>query len=109
MIYLASPYTSPNPQVMEQRFEQACAAAAQLMRAGEVVYSPIVHCHPIAVRHELPRHFEYWQQFDQEMINHSNKLVVLKIDGWETSKGVTAEIEYAIYRGIPVEYTEALA
>ncbi len=34
MIYLASPDSHPDPDVREQRFQAACAAAAALMRAG---------------------------------------------------------------------------
>lgn len=108
MIYLASPYTSPNPALMEERFEKACAAVAQLMNEGATVYSPIVSCHPVAIRHDLPRDWTYWERFDREMINLSIRLIVLKVEGWDTSKGVTAEVEYARSRDIPVEYMEAV-
>ncbi len=48
MIYLASPYSHPDPAVREQRFRAACRAAAELIRAGHVVISPVVHGHPMA-------------------------------------------------------------
>ena len=34
MIYLASPYSDPDPAVREQRFEAACAVTAVMLRAG---------------------------------------------------------------------------
>ena len=35
------------------------------------------------------------------------KVVVVKMDGWETSKGVAAEIKIANELGKPVEFMEA--
>ena len=102
MIYLASPYTDPDPVVMEQRFDAVCRKAGELMKVGEVVYSPIAHTHPIAVRTGLPRDWEYWQRFDREMLRGASEVRILKLPGWETSKGVNAERAIARELGIPV-------
>ena len=106
MIYIASPYTHADPAVMEQRFDAACRAAGELMRQGHVVFSPIAHTHPIAVRCELPRGWDFWERFDREFIRAAEKVVVLKLPGWEESNGVAAEIKLAEAAGIPVEYME---
>ena len=55
MIYLASPYSHPDPAVMEQRFETACRVAGWLMARGEIVFCPIAMSHSVAVRYDLPR------------------------------------------------------
>ncbi len=102
-IYLASPYTHSDPAVMEARFIAACRAAGRLMAEGHQVFSPIAHTHPIAVQCELPRDWGFWKKYDETMIAHAHKLVVLVIDGWRESKGVAAEIAIAIGMGIPVE------
>lgn len=104
MIYLASPYTHQFHEVIEQRFDAACRAAGKLMAAGHVVFSPIAHMHPIAVRCELPRGWDFWHRYDREFVLASEKVVVLMIDGWDTSKGVAAEVAIAHEAGIPVEY-----
>ena len=104
MIYLASPYSDPDPAVMEQRFEAAAKFCAARMREGLVIYSPIVHCHPIAVRHELPRDWAFWEKFDREMIKRADSLWVLTLPGYDRSKGVNAEIELARLLGVPVSY-----
>jgi hypothetical protein len=104
MIYLASPYTHPDPAVMEARFLAACTAAGKLMQQGFVVFSPIAHTHPIAVHCELPRGWEFWKRFDEEFVCNSKKLIVLMLDGYAESKGVAAEVEIACRHGIPVEY-----
>ena len=106
MIYLASPYTHEDPSVMEQRFDAACRAAGKLMAQGYVVFSPIAHTHPIAVRCELPRGWDYWERFDRQFIEACQKVLVLRIDGWHTSKGVAAEVKLAESRGIPVDYID---
>lgn len=106
MIYLATPYSHPDKRVMEQRFSRACVLAAQLMLEGHIVFSPIAHTHPIAVAGELPRGWEYWEKFDREFIAAASKLVVAKMDGWQESKGVAAEIALAHELGKPVEWID---
>jgi hypothetical protein len=92
---------------MEQRFDAACRFAGQLMSQGHVVFSPIAHTHPIAVRCELPRGWDFWERFDREFVLSARKLVVLMLDGWDSSKGVAAEIAIAMEAGIPIEYMRA--
>lgn len=91
---------------MESRFEAACRVAGVLMNQGEIVYSPIAHTHPIAVRCDLPRGWDYWRQFDYDMLAAAQKLVVVKMDGWEQSRGIAGEIEIAATLGKPIEYME---
>lgn len=106
MTYLATPYSHSDPTVMQWRFVRACEIAGKLMAAGEVVFSPIAHTHPIAVRCELPRGWDYWQKYDREMIQRASKVLVVKMDGWDTSKGIAGEIEIAREFGVLVEYME---
>lgn len=42
----------------------------------------------------------------KSLISKCDELWVLKIDGWEQSKGVSAEIEYAESLNIPIKYKE---
>jgi len=96
MIYLASPYSHFDPKVREARFELACEACAWLTRKGFLVYSPICHWHPIAVRHQLPTDFGFWSDTDQVMIGVCSHYMILRIDGWKTSLGIKAELQIAI-------------
>jgi len=106
MIYLASPYTHPDLAVMEDRFDKMCRVAGAYMKQGIIVYSPIVHCHPIAVRVDLPRDWEFWKKFDTETVLASKMVHVIKLPGWETSKGIAAEVKIAQDAGIPVLYVD---
>src|SRR5262249_28129706 len=101
VIYLATPYSHPDPAVMEARFEQACKIAGELLVSGQVVFSPIAHTHPIAVRCELPRGWDFWERYDREMVAAASKIVVVMMPGWEKSKGIAGEIAIARELRIP--------
>jgi len=105
MIYLASPFSHPDPLVRETRFDAACRATAALIRTGHVVFSPIVHGHPL-VRFGLPTYWAFWQRHDQELLRRSDEVIVLRIDGWEESEGVRAEVELAAALGKRAGYKE---
>ena len=94
MIYLASPYTGPD-DVMEQRYALTCKACAGLVKKGFLIYSPIVHWHSIAVAHKLPRSHEFWRTLDYDMIRLSSGVIVLTIDGWQTSIGLSEDLSAA--------------
>src|SRR5262245_50334070 len=103
MIYLASPYSHPEADVRQARFDAACRAAAQLMRDGHVVYCPVAHGHPIA-QHGLPTEWSYWEQTDRRFLAVCDEVVVVTLDGWRESVGVSAEIRIANELGKHVSY-----
>ena len=101
LIYLASPYSHPDPAVMQRRYEQVCEATAALIRQGYLVYSPIVHSHPL-VSYGLPTDWGYWQQLDEAMIRRCQQLWILTLDGWSTSRGIVSELRIVNLLGLPV-------
>lgn len=103
MIYLASPYTAPQKVVMTERYMLTVKAMAQLLTAGHMVYSPIVHCHVISTSFGLPTDYEFWLSYNNHFISLCAKMYVLCIPGWKESKGVKAEVYEAKSRGIPIE------
>lgn len=106
LIYLACPYTEGEATARKkwERFDAVNAVAGRLFRQGRMVFSPISHCHMIALTNKLPDDFEFWREYDRTMISKCDRMMVLKLDGWETSTGVWAEIDIANEYGIPVEY-----
>lgn len=103
MIYVASPYSHPDPIVREQRYDAACAAATVLMRAGHSVFSPIVHGHPLTL-HGLPGDWPFWEPHARWHLERCDEVVVLMLDGWDASQGVQAEIAIATELGKVVWY-----
>lgn len=105
MIYLASPYSHPDPEVRHRRFVAACRAAARLMAEGKPVFSPIAHSHPIAEHGGLcPTDCEMWLRLDLPFLAACSELCVLTLNGWTDSRGVAAEIIAARDRGIPITF-----
>lgn len=103
-IYLASPYTSDDAWVREMRYEQACKMAAELMKAGDLVFSPIAHSHPLS-ECDLPMEFEFWKEWCLSFLTHwATHLYVFPLYGWENSKGVGMEIQEAKSLGLPIAY-----
>ena len=105
-IYLASPYSHEDPQVRYDRYVKACQAAAHLMRQGHVVFSPIAHSHPIEMHAPDLHGFEFWIKQDIPLLDLADRLVVLKLEGWDKSKGVETELAFAAKNFIPIEYLD---
>lgn len=94
LIYLASPYSSPHPDIREHRFICVCNYAARMIRNGHLVFSPIAHSHPIADIGRLAGNWQYWSRFDFAMLRRCDELWILQLDGWDLSEGIKAEIGY---------------
>jgi len=102
--YVGSPYSDPDPLIMQERFEAAEKYVAEALMRGEHVYSPIVHCHEMAVKYNLPRDFEFWQSYNRAMLSTAAEFVVLRLDGWEGSTGLKGEADFADSCGIVTTY-----
>jgi len=103
-IYLASPYSHPDEAVRFKRFIAVAREAGMLMQEGHYVYSPIAHCHPIAVNTDLPLGNHYWKQQNGIMLSFARALWVLTIPGWDISEGIAWELGAAEHAGIPIAF-----
>jgi hypothetical protein len=106
LVYLACPYSHADHHVRRLRFGVANVVAARMMQQGIHVFSPISHTHPIAEVGDLPKDWQFWKEYDLTFTQICRMLVVIKLDGWQESVGVQAEIKYANDLGIPIEYVE---
>lgn len=106
LVYLACPYSDPSPEVREQRFQAVNKAASKLMREGIKVFSPISHSHPIALAGGLPTGWLFWAEYDRAVMECCNKVIVLMLPGWDTSREVFCEVMLAGSMQLPVEYLE---
>jgi hypothetical protein len=101
--YLASPFSSPEPEVKIARYQAAMDATAWLLSRRIWTYSPIVHCYQLALDHVLPDDFEFWHDYNFATLAHCDSLLVLAIDGWKDSKGVQGEIAEAERLDLPIK------
>ena len=106
MIYLASPYSHPDPGLREARFDAACRTTATLVRAGHTVFAPIVQGHPL-VRYGVPSDWAFWRPLAREYLARCDELVVLQLDGWRESEGVQQELALAAALGKRVDYLQS--
>ena len=104
IVYLAVPYSHPDLIVRQARFQTANICAAHLMRQGMHVFSPISHTHPIALAGQLPLGFDYWGAFDMAFLSVAKRIIVVTVDGWKESVGVTKEIAIADGLGLPISF-----
>jgi|SRR5208337_517050 len=106
LVYLASPYSSPDKALQEYRFVAAAIASGWLMNKYQDLsfFSPITHTHPIAVHCALPGYWQFWAAYDQCMLSRCDEVWVLCLDGWRASSGVTAELKIARETGMPVKF-----
>ena len=105
MIYLASPYSHPDPAIRDQRYLAACRATVRLLLAGQTVFSPVVHGHPL-VQLGVSGDWRFWARHDEQYLRRCDHVMVLRVEGWKESEGVQAEIELATRLGIPVVYAQ---
>lgn len=93
--YMASPYSSPNPNTMEDRYHLAAEALVWLLERKIWTYSPIVHCHHIAKHYDMPKTFAFWAAYNKAMLKDAMGFLILAIDGWDESVGVAEEMKWA--------------
>jgi len=101
--YLAVPYSLYDQKGREYAFETANRIAFKYIMQGKTVFSPISHSHPIA-QYGTPANFEFWRKFDLEMLSHCEKLVVVCLEGWQHSEGISAEVDAATRAGKEIFY-----
>lgn len=96
-IYLAIPYS----RYEERSFQLANEIAAELIRQGHIVFSPISMSHPIATIGKLKGDWETWKKIDFEFINWCDEVVVINFDkeAVQNSIGVQDELKYALEIG----------
>jgi len=103
MIYLASPYTNPDPEVRAGRAMAATMVTAELLSRGAEVFSPIVYSRALA-DFGLPTDWGFWAGIDTAFLEICEALWILELDGWRVSVGVQDEYAAALARRIPVRF-----
>jgi hypothetical protein len=100
--YLASPYSHPDPKVVEQRVELAYHHHALLLSRGVFTFCPVWSCHRAAHIYDMPKDAEFWKKYNTAFIRPSAGVIVCDIEGWVESKGVQWEFGVANRFNLPV-------
>ena len=102
--YIASPFSHEDPEIRIQREADAKRAEVFINDTydGVRAYSPIAETADQERRGVVPQ--EGWYLYDFAMLAKADRLIVLKLEGWETSIGISLEIAFALGRKIPIRY-----
>lgn len=103
--YLAAPYSHENFKIKQLRHEIVNQVAHDLIQTGVYVYSPLTHNVPLA-QLGIYGDWRTWSVFDHEMLRRCDRLIVLRLDGWQHSLGVKAEIECAQSLGKEIQWLD---
>jgi hypothetical protein len=105
LIFISSPYNNPEPNVMERNFMDVLLFSSYISsQDGVVGFSPIVYGHTLLKVKELPTDWDYWKNFCLTFLDRADELIVYMLPGWEESKGVKEEIEYAKSKNLKITY-----
>jgi len=102
--YLSSPYSDPTPGVEDDRAYHAAVVTGRLIAAGFTIYSPIVHCRPLAALDICPASGDFWEKHNNDMIASAYSLILLMAPGSIRSKGMAREKAFAETIGLPVHF-----
>lgn len=113
MLYLAGPYTDDDREVMDLRFVLLSQIGLHYMNEGQAIMSPITHGHMLEHQGVSTIKYPQWIAHGLWALQNSRGMVVCELPGWEDSKGVQIEIEYAKvfdieYENFPLENIKLL-
>ena len=91
-LYLATPYSHPEPKVMDARRQVTAAYAADLANRGQKAFAPIVYSHALVAAGAQP---DSWYAFDLFFLEKASGMILLTLPGWQESQGLLLEIAYA--------------
>lgn len=102
LTYLATPFRS-HPAGTEAAWEDARRAAAALVRSGLTIYSPVVHCAPIAEINGSS-HDDAWLAYQEPFLAACDELIVVMMPGFTNSAGIVHELKRAVELKKPIRY-----
>lgn len=110
MVYIAAPY-SPDAnsinhnKIIEDRMELFSGSVAKLITMECHAVSPLFN-HYFLHHRNIPGTWDYWKSYSENLLQRSDAMLILMIDGWDRSKGVKGEIEMAKDMNKPVFITD---
>ena len=110
-IYVASPFSHEDEKVRDKRVENVekfvAALQCEYVYKGYIIFSPIVHSgHVSKYMTDKKYHtFEFWiNEIDEYYLELADEIWIFKDEGWDISRGVLHEIDYAEKNTIPIVY-----
>lgn len=105
MKYLAAPYSDPDPKVVQERMEQVYYYLSRFIIAGENIVTPLA-MHEVATRFDMDGAYSFWSTYCLDLLKRCDSMVVLKLEGWDLSRGLESEIDFCKENHIPISYVD---
>lgn len=105
MIYVACPYSDPDPDVVQYRMDVFADTVCQMLLNDLIPVSPLLN-HFVIGDHDVPLNWQFWSKYSRTLLSKCSELHVLCVEHWDSSEGVLAEIELAKTLGLPITYIE---
>lgn len=106
IIYIASPYSHPIDDIRTENYNIVAAYTANLVESGVVAFSPIAYGHTLSGFKDMPTDFYFWENFCLTFLFKCEEMHVLKMPGWDLSKGVKQEMDFCLRNNIPIKFVE---
>ena len=95
MIYLATPYSHEDPSIREERYLLAMDITQWFLKGFHTIFSPIVHCHPMACKYKLPKDHIFWLEHNKEWLEKADEVWFAMFPGYSMSLGMRQEFNCA--------------
>jgi len=103
LIYISAPYNG-TPEETERRMDIVLKEIGKIQSMGHFVITPLMF-HFTMKYITFPSTDDYWYKFSSRLLHSGiDEMIVLKLDGWDKSKGVQIEINTCKELGISIEY-----
>jgi len=108
--YISNPYNGTEDQ-RSARAKIAAEVSGKLLKRGIHAWSPIVHNHALMQSYSdftLEERRTLILDFDFSLLLKSKGMIVLTIDGWRESYGVSEELRICGENSIPIKYLDPM-
>lgn len=106
LVYVAAPYSAIEDRHQLMRDIARISGEYMIANPGEYAVTGLVNHYAALECEGLGTDYQFWQVFCELMINKSDKILVIKFPGWESSIGVSQEIKFATETGKEISYWE---
>lgn len=112
IVYIAAPYTAKNSDGSEDKIKVAdrmrivSLCVEQFMKQGLFVISPLLMHLVRTYTESLPGDWAYWSNYSKGLLTRCDYVIILTMEGWEESVGVTEEINIARAHDIEIYYAD---
>jgi len=103
LIYIGQPYATDDIIERLERVSVGGKYLLKLIEDGKLPFSPICQCHSVREFSGGGTTWDFWRTYDFGMLEACDELHVLTLPGWEESVGLTAEIDFALTKEIPIK------